>query len=84
MEMVRTDLFWSPVGLAEKVRGFKRNWAEDYTLTPQPLHPRPRACAGNAGLSQERRGEAELGTWVVLPLAQALEQAAVANSISLC
>lgn len=49
--------------LLRRTRGFKKNWTEDYILMPQPLRPRLRACASNAGLLQELRGEAELGMW---------------------
>lgn len=75
--------FGAQKDLLRRVRGFKRSCTEDCTLMLHPLSPGPRACVSNAGLLQERWGEAELGMWASWQLAEALERGTVTNSISL-
>lgn len=67
--MVRIGLLWNPAGPAEKGQKVQEKLDRRlYTLTPQSWSLRPRACAGRAGLTEERRG-GELEVWALLPLA---------------
>lgn len=73
VEMVRIGLLGSPAGLAEKgQRVQERLGRELYTLMPQPLSLRPRACAGRARLCGKGK-ELSWKLWVLWQQAESSE-----------